>query len=485
MVLIGASIYVIVLIVIGFFASRKVKSGSDFIVAGRKLPLVLVTFTIFASWFGPGTCIGAAGKAFEKGFLGVISTPFGSAICLIVAGFFFIRFLRRMKLLTVPDFYKRRYSEFLGLLSSIIMIPAYIGWTGSTLVAFGFILHTVTGIDSNLCILIGTVVVLTYTVAGGMWAASMTDFVQAIILIGGLIVIIPFALSDIGGIDALIEKVPKSHFAILPLQNTLADWMWYIEAILIIAVGSVPAQDLLQKTFSAKSERVAQWGTYLAAIIYILIAMIPVLLGIIGSIAIPDIANPEYILPTLGLKYLSPALTVLFMGALIAALLSSASGGMMAASSIFTTNVLPKIKANMGSKQELKAVRISIPIFGFMGLMVALYFQNVFDLMVSSFGIIFVGLFVPLAAGIYWKKANTPAAFACMITGVVGWIILANVQDKYPGDLIAFFISMIVFVVVAQLTYKKTPPVQLFDESGELIPYSGRLGVLNLFKKDR
>ena len=260
--------------------------------------------------------------------------------------------------------------------------------------------------------------------------------------------------------------------------------MWYIEALLIIAIGNVPAQDLLQKAFSAKSERVAQWSTYFSSMLYISIALIPVFLGIIGSSVMPDIENSEYILPALGLKYLSPFLMIFFVGALFAALLSSASGGLLAASSVFTTNVLSKIKTDMTGKQELRAVRFSVPVFGIIGLMVALYFQNVFDLMVSSFAIIFVGLFVPLAAGVYWKKANTTAAMASMLTGAVGWIVLASVQDTYPGDLLAFFVSIIVFIVVAQLTYKKTPPVILVDESGAVIPYRGRFGVLSLFKKD-
>jgi len=483
-ILVGASIYVGILVYLGYNASKKVKGSADFIVAGRKLPLLLCMFTIFANWFGPGTCIGAAGKAYEKGFLGVISTPFGSALCLLIAGFFFIRFLRRMRLLTVPDFFKRRYGEFLGVLAGVIMIPAYIGWTGSTLVAFGFILHTVTGISTTICILIGASIVLTYTIMGGMWAASMTDFVQALILIGGLILLVPFALKDIGGVEGMLNKVPESFFSIIPIQHTLVDWLWWIEMLLIIAVGSVPAQDLLQKAFSAKSERVAQWSTYFSAMLYISIALIPVFLGIMGSVTMPDIANPEFILPALGLKYLSPILMVFFTGALFAALLSSASGGLLAASSVFSTNVLAKIKTDMNSTQELKAVRYSVPVFGILGLMVALYFHNVFDLMVSSFGIIFVGLFVPLTAGIYWKKANTTAALASMLTGVIGWIVFANIQETYPGDLIAFFLSILVFIVVTHLTYKKTPPKILFDEAGLPMPYKGRLGIIGLFNKD-
>ena len=253
LILMGAGLYVGILVYLGYSASKRVTGSADFIVAGRKLPLFLCMFTIFANWFGPGTCIGAAGKAYEKGFLGVISTPFGSALCLVIAGFFFIRFLRRMKLLTVPDFFKRRYSEFLGVLASIFMIPAYIGWTGSTLVAFGFILHTVTGINTPVCIMIGASIVLTYTILGGMWAASMTDFVQALILIGGLILLVPFALKDVGGWDGLFEKVPSSFFSLVPLQHTLVDWLWYIEALLIIAIGNVIETSPITVAASASS----------------------------------------------------------------------------------------------------------------------------------------------------------------------------------------------------------------------------------------
>lgn len=325
-IVIGVGIYLLILLAIGLLASRNVRDGTDFILAGRRLPLVLCTFTVFATWFGAGTCIGAAGAAYEKGVLGVIADPFGAALCLFIAGFFYMRVLRRMQLLTLPDFFRTRFGPPAEFLASIAILPAYLGWVGAQFVGFGYILHTLTGMDTQLAIVIGAAIVLAYTVAGGMWAVTMTDFIQGCILIAGLLILLPLALQDAGGWTAIRDKVPEGTFSLVP-QNTWKDWIWYIEAWLVIGIGSIPAPDLFQRGLSARNESVAQWSAYLAGALYLTVGMIPVLLGIIGAIVIPGIEDPEFILPALGLKYLHPVMMAVFVGALFSALMSSADRG--------------------------------------------------------------------------------------------------------------------------------------------------------------
>jgi len=166
----GLSCYVLLTLGIGIYAGRKIKGASDFIVAGRRLGLILATGTMAATWFGGGIVIGAASEAYKKGFLGVIADPFGAALCLILAGLFYVRMMRRMGLTTIAEFFTVRYGKSAGTVAALCTIPTYVGWVAALMVAFGRIIQTLTGFDATWAIIIGAVIVLIYTTAGGMWA---------------------------------------------------------------------------------------------------------------------------------------------------------------------------------------------------------------------------------------------------------------------------------------------------------------------------
>ena len=476
-ILIGSIVYVGILIFVGLYASRNIKNSSDFIIAGRRLPLWLCVFTVFATWFGSGTLIGAAGAAYSKGLPGVLANPFGSAICLFLSGLFYVRILRRLRLFTLPDLFRQRFGKWSEILCAACIIPAYIGWVASIFVAFGYVLHTITGMDTTLAISISAVVTLVYTFAGGMWAVSLTDFIQALVIIVGLLILYPVVMNKVGGISALQSSVPESFFTVLP-DNSLLDWFWFLQAILVIGLGNIASQDLLQRAFSSRDERVAQWSMYISTFLYLTIAMIPVMLGIAGSVLMPELSDPEFVLPALGIKYLPPAAMAIFVGALFSALMSSADGGILAPASIFGQNILMLIRPDMTEKRLLWSIRWSIVVIEILSLLTALYFQNVYQLMVKSFSILFVGLIGPMTAAIYWKKVNTPAAIASIVTGVVSWLVLDFSQSIYPAELIAAAIGLLVLIGVTYVTSGKTPAMDLTDIEGNRFDYKDRLGIL-------
>jgi SSS family transporter len=476
-ILAGAILYVIVLMAVGFYASRNVRDSTDFIVAGRRLPLWLCVFTVFATWFGSGTLIGAAGAAYSKGIPGVLSNPIGSAICLFLAGLFYVRILRRMRLLTLPDLFRQRFGKWAEVLSAVCIIPAYVGWVASIFVAFGYVLHTIAGVDTTTAIVISAAVTLVYTFAGGMWAVSLTDFLQALIIITGLLILYPLVLGDVGGLSGLVARAPPGHFSLLP-DNHLKDWLWFLQALLVIGLGNIASQDLLQRAFSARDERVAQWSMYITTFLYITIAMIPVLLGIAGRVIMPDIADPEFILPLLGMKYLPPLAMAVFVGALFSALMSSADGGVLAPASIFGQNILKAFKQDMSERELLWSIRWAILGVGLFSLVTALYFQNVYTLMVKSFSILFVGLIIPMTAAIYWPRANNPGAVASILVGMGSWLTLEVAGTEYPADLIAAGLGLVTLVVVTLATERKVPARPLTDVDGHPLEYRERLGRL-------
>lgn len=473
----GAAAYMLLILAVGLLASRNVHDSTDFIVAGRRLPLGLCTFTLFATWFGAGTCVGAAGAAYGGGFLAVIADPFGAALCLFLAGLFYVRVMRRMRLLTLPDFFARRFGPRAEALSGILIVPTYVGWVAAQFVGFGFILHTLTGIDTTLAIVLGAAIVLAYTMAGGMWAVTLTDFVQAIVLIIGLLLLVPVVLQDVGGWEAVRREVPREAFALLP-PPTWKDWIWYLEAWLVIGIGSLPAQDLMQRALSARDERVAQWSSYLAGVMYLTVGLLPVLLGILGTLAIPGIADPEFILPELGRKYLHPVGLAIFVGALFSAVMSSADSALLAPASVLGQNVLHHFKADPTERHKLLTMRWAVLGTGLLALATALYFRSVYDLMVSSWVVLMVSLFVPLTAGIYWKRTNEPAAVASLLVGAVGWLVLRGLDTGYPADLMATALAGVTLAVVTVATAGRAAPRPLTDEGGFPVPLRDRLGTL-------
>jgi SSS family solute:Na+ symporter len=481
---IGAITYVVILIAISVFASRRVRNSADFIVAGRQLPLGLCVFTVFATWFGSGTLIGAAGAAYTGGLRAVVANPFGSALCLLLAGIFYARVLRRLKLLTLPDLFRSRFGRIAEIIASASIIPAYIGWVGSIFVAFGTVLNVVAGVDFTTAIIIGAIITIGYTYWGGMWAVSLTDFFQAIVIIVGLLVLFPLVLGDVGGWQGLVQQAPAEHFRMAP-EASFYGWVMFLQALLIIGLGNIASQDLLQRVFSARDERVAQWSLYLSSVLYLTIAMIPVLIGIAGAIVMPDLVDSVFVLPEMGKAYLPPLGMALFAGAMFSALMSSADGGMLAPASIFAQNILKALKSGIEEKTVLRATRYSVVVVGALGLCTALFFQNVYQLMVKSFSILMVGLFVPMTAAIYWKKANEAGAVASMVSGLLSWFAfeywnLTHAVTPLPSELPAAGIGLIALVIVSLLTSRSNPPKPATDINGEAVDMNDRLGILPL-----
>lgn len=479
----GVGVYMTGMLGIGYYASRKITKPEDFLVAGRRLPLWLCTATLSATWFGGATVLGAAGTAFKKGFLGVIADPFGAALCLFVAGFFFVRIMRRMRLITLVDFFDSRYNKTAGFIAILCMMALYIGWTGALLVSIGFILHTLTGMSTGVAITIGTVIALLYTTAGGMWAVSLTDFFQIVIVLIGLAIVFPIVLMDAGGIQRVISELPEGSFRLYPKAASSADWLWYVRAWLVIGFGNIPAQDLLQRSLSAKNENVAQNSAYISGFIYLTFGLLPILIGMIGSILMPDIINPELIVPTLVMQYLPAAAVALFISALLAAVMSSADSAILASSSIIGKNVLRFFQPDAPDAKVLWWSRWAVPVIGILSLFTALYFKNIYNLFVNSYSIPLVSLFVPLTAGIWWPKANVPGALSAMLTGLVCWIGFKYLTPNLPSDIIGLAVGAVVMVVVSLATQKAHPPRPLQDANGLTLAYENRLGLLNPFER--
>ncbi len=482
-IFVGVGIYLAMMLVIGAIASKKSNSSANFIVAGRTMPVWVCSATLIATWFGGGTMMGAAGASYVRGLIGVFSDPFGGALALFVVGFFFVRLFRRLRLLTFIEFFQNRYGTTAATIAAVATIASNIGWTGALLVAFGYVFETLTGVPLEIGIMGGAVVVFIYTVAGGMWAVAMTDFVQMIVIAFGLVLLLVVVLIDVGGWGNIGPHLPEGTFRMIPSENTASVWLHYLRAWLIFGLADVTAQTLLQRAFAARSEQTAQNSFYLAGIGHLSLGMIPVTLGIIASVTMPGLTDPETVVPQLAITHLHPVAIAVFVGALLAAIMSSADSSLLAAASVFSVNVLPLFRRKISDRTRLLATRIAIPVFGTFAVYVALKVQAVYNLIMDANSVSLVCVVMPFIVGVYWTRANRTGALASMAMATLTWILAYFYAPNLAGDLLGMMVGLVTILIVASLTQDFDPPKPVLNGDGEEIELKDRLGTLPLFRR--
>lgn len=475
-VLAGVGVYLVGMIAVGFYASRQTHTLSEFIVAGRKLPPLLLTTTIIATWFGGGTVLGASGAAYEDGLLGVIADPFGAALCILLVGLFFARLFRRLKLLTFVDFVQQRYGSVAAVVAAGSSVVSNIGWVAGMLVAFGVLFESLTGVPLEVGIFGGAIVIFVYTAVGGLWAVALTDFIQMVIIIVGLGVLLVVVLDDVGGWSAISAGIPDEAFGLLPVEDTGEQWLNYLRAWVIFGVADISSQSLTQRAMAARNEQVAVRSFYFAAAGYLLIGMVPVLLGIIAGVTMPELADPEAAIPALAIAHLHPVAIAVFVGAILAVVMSSADSALLSAASLISRNLLPLVVADAADKLSLRVARLAIPACGFIAIGIALNAQIIYDLVIDANVLLLAAVIVPLILGVWWQRANRFGALSAMVFGVAAWLLTGFVAPELPGDLIGLFASLVAMLVVTPLTQKLDPPRPIVDSEGRRVPLDRRFG---------
>src|SRR3954468_4991821 len=361
-------IYWIISVAIGIYASKWVHNTKDFAVAGRRMPMYIVTATVFATWFGSETVLGIPATFMKEGFSGIIADPFGSSLCLILVGLFFARPLYRMNLLTIGDYYRKRYSRPVEMLTTLCIVISYLGWVGAQIKALGLVFNVVSDgmITQQWGMIIGASTVLVYTMLGGMFSVAITDFIQMIIIVLGMLYI-GWEVSGLvpGGASAVIaHAASEGKFHLLPAPE-LKDILWFLAAWITMMLGSVPQQDVFQRVQSAKDEDTAARSSILGGCLYFCFAFIPMFLAYSASLIDPKMVaanldkDSQLILPNLILSPIVPIFAqIMFFGALLSAIKSCASATLLAPSVSFSENILRPFFPHIGDHQFLRLMRV-------------------------------------------------------------------------------------------------------------------------------
>ncbi|MCX7638223.1 MAG: sodium:solute symporter family protein [Cyclobacteriaceae bacterium] len=448
MLFISIILYLVLTLLVGFWASRRVSSSGDFMLAGRSLPMVLSTSALFATWFGSETVFGASSEFLKGGLFAVIEDPFGAALCLLLFGMFFARKLYAMNLLTLGDFFRVRFGRKTELLASILMVPSYFGYTAGQLVALGLIMNVVTGLPVWQGIVVSSLVVTLYTAVGGMWAISVTDFVQSIIIVIGLIILSVVLAEKAGGLTRVLQEVPRDTFRFLPDWNS-ASVLSYLAAWSVLGLGSIPSQDVFQRAMSSGSSKIAERSCYYAAALYLTIAMLPLFISLCVKHLYPSQVNgdTQLTLPSMVLAHTAMPVQILFFGSLMSAILSTTSSSILAPAAIFSENILrPLIKTPLTDRHFLLITRVSVLVFSACSTVLACIKSNIYELVGDSSVFSLVSLFVPLLLGVYWRKFSRAGAIASMVSGMAAWAYFTWLPVQVPALVPALIVSAVTAV---------------------------------------
>ncbi|WP_417495960.1 sodium:solute symporter family protein [Maricaulis sp.] len=431
-------LYMAISVGIGLHAASRVRSSTDYVLAGRSLPIYITIATVFATWFGSEAILGMPATFMEEGLGGIVADPFGAGLCLIFVGIFFAARLYRMKLLTIGDFYRNRFGRTVEVLISIAICISYLGWVSAQIVALGLTINLISDdvVSLELGMVIGLTVVMLYTIFGGMWSVAIMDFLQMMIILGGLLIVAWLVADRLDGgyMEVIDHAAAHDKFDFWPELN-LAAILAFIGTFVTLALGSIPQQDVFQRVMSAKDEGTAVRGTVIGGTFYIAFCFIPIFIAYGATLLDPNLlavnmaegGDPQRILPEFILNDVPMPIQVVFFGALLSAIMSTASGTLLAPSAILAENIF-KDAFRLNDKQLLWSLRGSVFVFGLVVLGYAYLSTSaglsIFEMVENAYLVTLCGAFVPLAFGVYWKRATNTGALVSIALGVTTWAVL-------------------------------------------------------------
>ena len=429
-------VYWVISVGIGLWAARRVHNSRDFAVAGRSLPMYIVTATVFATWFGSETVLGIPATFLREGMGGVLADPFGSSMCLILVGLFFARPLYRMNLLTIGDYYRNKYGRTVETLTTLCIVVSYLGWVAAQISALGLVFNVVSGgsMSQSTGMIVGAATVLVYTIWGGMWSVAITDFIQMIIIVIGMLYIGWDVSTMAGGVTHVVNHaIDAGKFSTFWPELSLAGVLGFVAAWVTMMLGSIPQQDVFQRVASSKNEKIAGRSAILGGAMYFCFAFIPMFLAYSATLIDPTMVKTlldgekqaQLILPNMVIAHAPFFAQVMFFGALLSAIKSCASATLLAPSVSFTENIIKPAFKHMTDRQLLRTMRIVVACFTVLVTIFALNSNlSIYRMVENAYKVTLVAAFVPLAFGLYWKRATQQGALASILLGLSVWIAL-------------------------------------------------------------
>ena len=434
------TLYLVISLAIGFYAATRVHNAADYITAGRSLPMIVVVAMVFATWFGAETVLGIPATFLDENLGGTISDPFGASLALILFGLFFARPLYRMKLTTLGDYFRRRYNRPVEMVISLAIALSYLGWVSAQVTALGLVFNVLSdgAVTQANGILIGAAVVMLYTLFGGMWSVALTTLVQMIVIVAGLlwIAVLVSDMPAVGGVAPVIEHARAAgKFEFWPPLEWAAI-VTFVAGLLTMGFGSIPQQDVFQRANSSKNETVAVWGTVTGGALYFVFAAVPLYLTYAATLVDPASSaallaeDAQQVLPAFIKGHLPLYAQIIFYGALLSVIMSTASGTLLAPSVTISENLIKEMLPHhrMSQRALLRVTQGVVVAFSLLVVAYSLWSldaeTSIHQMVENAYKVTLACAFVPLVAGVYWKRANNAGAVLAVALGLTVWIAM-------------------------------------------------------------
>ena len=442
--LVGLASYLVLMMAIGAWVSRRISTEADYLVAGRTMGPMLVGASVFATWFGAESVVGASGMVYRNGLSGGSADPFGYGLALIGAAVLFAVPLWKLRLTTYADLFRIRYSRGVERMMVLVYLPASVLWASAQIRAFGQVLGQVSSIELEMAIGLAAVFVILYTLLGGLMADAITDLVQGVALVVGLIAIWFAVMREAGGFADSLALVEPSRF--MPFASGGQTTLEVLEEWAVPIIGSMVTVEVMQRMIAARSPTVALRGTLGGAGLYILVGLIPVYLGLVGPRLVPGLADPEQLVPVLAREHLGTVTFVMFSGALVSVILSTVDSALLAAGGMVSHNLVTPFLPGLTEAARLRAARIAVLGVGLLATWLALSGESIYDLvrLASAFGT--SGFFVVSCFAVFSRTGGPASAYASYGIGLASWA-----YGEFLADWTAPFLTSLILAIAAYL----------------------------------
>ncbi|BBP84372.1 sodium:solute symport protein [Pseudomonas sp. Pc102] len=443
-------LYAAGMLALGWYGMRRAKTRDDYLVAGRNLGPGFYLGTMAATVLGGASTIGTVRLGYVHGISGFWLC---GAIGLGIVGLslFLAKPLLKLKIYTVTQVLERRYNPAARQSSAVIMLVYALMIGATSTIAIGTVMQVLFGLPFWVAILVGGGVVVLYSTIGGMWSLTLTDIVQFLIMTVGLVfLLMPMSIADAGGWNALVEKLPARYF-----DFTAIGWDTIVTYFLIYFFGIFIGQDIWQRVFTARSEGVAKVAGTAAGLYCILYGLAGALIGMAAKVLLPDLDNVNNAFASVVEHSLPNGIRGLVIAAALAALMSTASAGLLAASTTITQDLLPLLRGGRTSGNgDVHENRIATLLLGVVMLGIALVVSDVISALTVAYNLLVGGMLVPLIGAIYWKRATTAGAIASMTLGfltVLGFMFKDGLDANTP-IYYSLAVGLLSFVVISLVT---------------------------------
>ena len=470
-------LYLLVMLFIGWWSSKRITSNTDFMVAGRRLGPFLMAGTLAATEIGGGSSLGVVQQGMQNHGISAAWYIITMGLAFVILTFLAPKF-RAATVKTVPEYFRRRYGKSAGLVTAIIMLLPLIGLTAGQFIASSVILSTMLGISYKIAVIIVAVVVTIYSIMGGLWSVTLTDFIQVFLIIIGMIIAVPFAMNLAGGWDNVVANVPAETFDMFKGYSPMAVVSLTIMYVATFTVG----QEAVSRYYAARDGKAAKQGSILAAIINFVYAFIPAILGVItlalinmGKFNAEDFADvgARYALPVLAMEAMPAIICGLLFAGIISATMSSSDSDLLGAGSIFANDIYRAVlKPDASSEEVMKVTKIVMAIVGVVSMFIALFnTSSLVTLLMFCFTLRAAGAFFPYVLGHYWSGASLAGTIASLISGSIVVVYLEKIsgsvlfgvklsQPIIPG----LIVGLVFFLVFSKLFPPKVRTTELAPE---------------------